>query len=190
MGLLSQDLETGHEILSVLWELRSSEFKLTFIPASALLAMHSIYIGQQLQPAAVPLIVHMCVRLGGVALIYYYPHPALWYFTRLSLCMFVCFAEMLSSSSTRSTSLLCLSSIKLKDTSIKLFLPVFQNSKNKYWSLHSCGLIVSCLLITFSHQTLIAGNKWCRSWKYKNMFVILVDCPSSFFPKWRDFRLN
>ena len=114
----------------------------------------------------------------------------LWCFTRLSLCMFVCFAEMLSSSSTRSTSLLCLSSIKLKDTSIKLFLPVFQNSKNKYWSLHSCGLIVSCLLITFSHQTLIAGNKWCRSWKYKNMFVILVACPSSFFPKWRDFRLN
>ena len=57
-------------------ELRSSEFKLTFILASALLAMHSIYIGQLLWPAAAPLIVHMCVLLGGVAIVYDYPHPA------------------------------------------------------------------------------------------------------------------
>ena len=65
------------EDVNLLWELRSSEFKLTFIPASALLAMHSTYIGQLLRPAAVPLIVHMHVLLGGVAIIYDYPHPAL-----------------------------------------------------------------------------------------------------------------
>ena len=47
-----------------------------FILASALLAMHSIYIGQQLWPAAAPLIIHMRVRLGGVAIVYYYPQPA------------------------------------------------------------------------------------------------------------------
>ena len=47
-----------------------------FIPASALLAMHSIYIGQLVQPAAAPLIMCMCVHLGGVAIIYYYLHPA------------------------------------------------------------------------------------------------------------------
>ena len=38
--------------------------------------MCSIYIGQLLQPAAAPLIVHMRVLLGGVAIIYDYPHPA------------------------------------------------------------------------------------------------------------------
>ena len=48
-----------------------------FIPASALVAMRSIYIGQQLRPAAAPLIVHMHVHLGGVASAYYYPHPAI-----------------------------------------------------------------------------------------------------------------
>ena len=57
-------------------ELRSSELKLTFIPVSALLAMHSIYIGQLLRPAATPLTVRMCVCLGGVAMVCDYPHPA------------------------------------------------------------------------------------------------------------------
>ena len=47
-----------------------------FIPASALLAMHSIYIGQLLRPAAAPLIVCMYVHLGGVAIMCDYPHPA------------------------------------------------------------------------------------------------------------------
>ena len=47
-----------------------------FIPASALVAMHSIYIGQQLRPAAAPLIVCICIHLGGVASAYYYLHPA------------------------------------------------------------------------------------------------------------------
>ena len=60
----------------VLWELRSSECKLTFIPALALLAMHSIYIGQLLRPTAAPLMVRMCARLEGVAIICDYPHPA------------------------------------------------------------------------------------------------------------------
>ena len=40
-----------------------------FIPTSALLAMHSIYIWLQLGPAAAPLIVHMRTRLGGVAIV-------------------------------------------------------------------------------------------------------------------------
>ena len=39
--------------------------------------MRSIYIGQLVRPAAAPLIMCMRVRLGGVAIIYYYPHPAL-----------------------------------------------------------------------------------------------------------------
>ena len=39
-----------------------------FIPASALLAMHSTYIGQLMQPAAASLIVRMCIHLGGVAI--------------------------------------------------------------------------------------------------------------------------
>ena len=38
--------------------------------------MCSIYIRQLVQPAAAPLIMRMCVHLGGVAIIYYYPHPA------------------------------------------------------------------------------------------------------------------
>ena len=41
------------------------------------MAMHSIYIGQLVRPAAAPLIVRIRVRLGGVAIIYYYPHPAI-----------------------------------------------------------------------------------------------------------------
>ena len=40
-----------------------------FIPASALLAMHSTYIGQLMQPAAASLIVRMCIHLGGVAIV-------------------------------------------------------------------------------------------------------------------------
>ena len=60
-----------------MWELRSSEFKLTFIPASALLAMRSSYIQLRLGPAAAPLIMHMPVCLGGVAIVCDYPHPAL-----------------------------------------------------------------------------------------------------------------
>ena len=47
-----------------------------FFPASALLAMHSIYVGQLLRPAAAPLIICMRVRLGGVAMVCDYPHPA------------------------------------------------------------------------------------------------------------------
>ena len=47
-----------------------------FIPASALLAMRSIYIGQLLRSAAAPFIVRMHVRLGGVAMACDYPHPA------------------------------------------------------------------------------------------------------------------
>ena len=62
--------------LSSMWELRSGEFKRTFILASALVAMRSIYIGQLLRPAAAPLIVCMRVRLGGVAIMCDYPHPA------------------------------------------------------------------------------------------------------------------
>ena len=38
--------------------------------------MYSIYIGQLVRPAAAPLIVRMHIRLGGVAIINYYPHPA------------------------------------------------------------------------------------------------------------------
>ena len=38
--------------------------------------MHSIYIGQLVRPAPAPLIVCMRIHLGGVAIIYYYPHPA------------------------------------------------------------------------------------------------------------------
>ena len=60
----------------VLWELRSSEFKLMFIPASALLVMHSIYIGQLLRPAAAPLTICMRVCLGSVSMVCNYPHPA------------------------------------------------------------------------------------------------------------------
>ena len=41
------------------------------------MAMHSIYIGQLVWPAAAPLIVRMCVRLVGVAIVYYYLHPAI-----------------------------------------------------------------------------------------------------------------
>ena len=48
-----------------------------FIPASALLAMHSIYIGQLLRPAATPLTICMHIRLGGVAMVCDYPHPTL-----------------------------------------------------------------------------------------------------------------
>ena len=40
------------------------------------MAMRSIYIGQIVRPAAAPLIVHMHACLRGVAIIYYYPHPA------------------------------------------------------------------------------------------------------------------
>ena len=47
------------------------------ILALALMAMRSIYIGQLVQPAAAPHIVHMHICLGGVAIIYYYPYPAL-----------------------------------------------------------------------------------------------------------------
>ena len=57
--------------------IRGAAFKQTFILASALVAMHSIYIGQLLRSAAAPLIVHMRVRLGGVAIMCDYPHPAL-----------------------------------------------------------------------------------------------------------------
>ena len=45
--------------------------------ASALLAMHSIYIGQLMRPAAAPLIVRMRLRLGGAAIVCDYPHPAM-----------------------------------------------------------------------------------------------------------------
>ena len=38
--------------------------------------MRSIYIGQLVWPAAAPLIMCMHVHLGGVAIIYYYLHPA------------------------------------------------------------------------------------------------------------------
>ena len=38
--------------------------------------MPSIYIGQLVWPATAPLIVHMRVRIAGMAIIYYYPHPA------------------------------------------------------------------------------------------------------------------
>ena len=48
-----------------------------FILASVLLAMHSIYIGQLLRPAAAPLIMCMHVCLGGVAIMCDYLHPAL-----------------------------------------------------------------------------------------------------------------
>ena len=37
--------------------------------------MHSIYIGQLLWPAAAPFIVCMHARLGGVAIMWDYPHP-------------------------------------------------------------------------------------------------------------------
>ena len=47
-----------------------------FIPASALLATHSIYIQLQVWPAAAPLIVCMHAQLGGVAIMCDYPHPA------------------------------------------------------------------------------------------------------------------
>ena len=42
-------------------------FKLTFIRASALVSMHSTYIGQLVQASAAPLILHMHACLGGVA---------------------------------------------------------------------------------------------------------------------------
>ena len=42
-------------------------FKLTFIRASALVAMRSTYLGQLVQASAAPLILHMCTYLGGVA---------------------------------------------------------------------------------------------------------------------------
>ena len=66
---------TKSQWLTVMWELRSSEVKQTFIPALGLLAMCSIYIGQLLRPAA-PLIMGMHVRLGGVVIMCEYPHPA------------------------------------------------------------------------------------------------------------------
>ena len=47
-----------------------------FIPTSALLGMHSIYIGHLVQPATAPLIYHMHVYIGGVAITKYYPYPA------------------------------------------------------------------------------------------------------------------
>ena len=40
------------------------------------MAMRSIYIGQLVWSAAAPLTVHMRVCLGGVAIVYYYLHPA------------------------------------------------------------------------------------------------------------------
>ena len=39
--------------------------------------MRSIYIWLWLGPAAAPLIVRMCTRLRGVAIVCDYPHPAL-----------------------------------------------------------------------------------------------------------------
>ena len=36
-----------------------------FIPASALLGMRSIYIGQLVRPAAAPLMLRMCVYIGS-----------------------------------------------------------------------------------------------------------------------------
>ena len=63
--------------IHIMWELGSSILKLMFILASVLLAMHSIYIGQLLRPAAAPLIMCMHIRLGGVAIICDYPHPAI-----------------------------------------------------------------------------------------------------------------
>ena len=41
------------------------------------MVIHSNYIGQLLRPAAAPLIVHMCIHLGGVAMVCDYLHPAL-----------------------------------------------------------------------------------------------------------------
>ena len=51
--------------------------------------MRSIYIGQLLQPAAAPLIVHMRILLGGVVIIYNYPHLAV----RITVCGYVCVQE-------------------------------------------------------------------------------------------------
>ena len=51
----------------IVYELCSSEFKLTFITASALLGMCSIYIGQLVRAAAAPLILRMRACIGGVA---------------------------------------------------------------------------------------------------------------------------
>ena len=47
-----------------------------FIPAPALLAMCSIYIGRLLRPAAASLTICMRICLGGVAMVCDYPHPA------------------------------------------------------------------------------------------------------------------
>ena len=47
-----------------------------FIPASAVLAMRSIYIQLWLGPAAAPLIMCMHTQLRGVAIMCDYPHPA------------------------------------------------------------------------------------------------------------------
>ena len=41
--------------------------KLSFIPASALVGMHSTYIGQLMQSAAAPLILRMHTCIGSVA---------------------------------------------------------------------------------------------------------------------------
>ena len=41
--------------------------KLSFILASALVGMHSTYIGQLVWATAAPLILHMCTYIGGVA---------------------------------------------------------------------------------------------------------------------------
>ena len=48
-----------------------------FIPTSALLGMHSIYIGQLLQPAAAPLILRMHVYIGRVTITKYYLYRAI-----------------------------------------------------------------------------------------------------------------
>ena len=48
------------------------------------MAMRSIYIGQLVWSAAAPFIIRMRVHLGGVAIVYYYPHPAGLLFWKLS----------------------------------------------------------------------------------------------------------
>ena len=50
------------------------KIKLTFFLVLALIAMHSIYIGQLVWPIAVPLVVHMHSCERGVAIVWVYPY--------------------------------------------------------------------------------------------------------------------
>ena len=40
--------------------------------------MRSVYIRLRLGPAAAPLIIRMCMRLGNMAMVCDYPHPAIY----------------------------------------------------------------------------------------------------------------